>query len=374
MRISKLIKDSRDIYQKKPIVCITMGYPAGIGPEIVAKILAKPSIRKLASFLVIGDRFVFDKAAALVNKKLSYQVINNADEADFSKNTTYFPDSTGKYRATREPSRSKSCNIWFLDLNNVQHKDFRLGTVSGLYGKASIEYIDKAISLILSKRCDLLVTAPIHKYAAELTGFRYSGHTDYLAKKSNAKDYAMMLVGGPLKVVLVTTHMPIRKVPKSLGVKKILSKIRLADTYFKKHFNKRKPSIAVCGLNPHAGEDGLLGDEDQKLIAPAIEAARKKKIDVFGPLVPDALFYDLYKSNYDVAICMYHDQGLIPLKMIARDESVNITLGLPFIRTSPGHGTALDIARKGIASSESMEEAVKLAVSVYNSTKLKSKG
>ncbi|NQT95997.1 MAG: 4-hydroxythreonine-4-phosphate dehydrogenase PdxA, partial [Candidatus Omnitrophica bacterium] len=261
---------------------------------------------------------------------------------------------------------AKGINLY--DLKNVEPKNFSFGKISGSYGRASIEYIDKAISLIRSKKSDILVTAPINKHAAGLSGFKYSGHTGYLAERSDTKDYAMMLAGGPLKVILVTTHIPLRKVAKSINTRKIFDKIVLTDRYFKKYFGKKSPKIAVSGLNPHAGEDGLLGVEDRELIAPAIRAAKKKKINAFGPLVPDALFYDLFRGDYDAAVCMYHDQGLIPLKMIARDESVNITLGLPFIRTSPGHGTALDIAKRAKASSMSMEEAIKTAVRMFKNS------
>lgn len=333
--------------QGKPIVCITMGYPAGIGPEIIIKALASPRIEGLANFLILGDEFVFKKAANLIRKRLSYQVIKPQTKINFSKK-----------------------RILFLDLENVPHSGFHFGRVSESYGRASIEYIKEAVSLIRQKKADLLVTAPIHKHAAELSGFKYPGHTEYLARLFGTKDYAMMLIGGGLKVILVTTHLPIKEVSHRLKREEIVNLLGLTDRSLKRYFGIVRPRIAVCGLNPHAGEGGTLGDEEKRIIAPAIEKARKKRIDVYGPIAADVVFYQMYKGDYHAAICMYHDQGLVALKMLARDESVNITLGLPFIRTSPGHGTALDIAAEGIASPESMAEAIKTAVGMYNSCKL----
>lgn len=326
----------------KPIVCITMGYPAGIGPEIIIRTMASPPIRRLAKFLIIGDEFVFKKAQRLCRGRLKYSLIKQASEVDFHKS-----------------------NLLFLDLRNVSHNRFHFGRLCPSYGKASIEYVKEAVSLIKSKKADIIVTAPIHKHAAGLSGFRYSDHTEYLAHLTDTRDYAMMLMGGPLKVVLVTTHLPIKEVSHKLNMQRIVDILDLADRSLKQYFGIARPRIAVCGLNPHAGEGGTLGDEDDRIIAPAIERARDKSIDAYGPLAADAVFYKLYKGCYDCAICMYHDQGLVALKMIARDKSVNVTLGLPFIRTSPGHGTALDIAAKGIASSGSMKEAIKTAVGMF---------
>lgn len=326
----------------KPVVCITMGYPAGIGPEIIVKSLASSTIRGLANFLIIGDEFVFKRAQRLCKKRFKYSLIKQASETDFRKS-----------------------NILFLDLRNVSYHRFCFGRLCPPYGKASIEYIKEAVFLIKSKKADIVVTAPIHKHAAELSGFRYSGHTEYLAHLTDTKGYAMMLMGGPLKVVLVTTHLPIKEVSPKLKKQRIVNILGLTDRSLKQYFGISRPRIAVCGLNPHAGEAGTLGDEDERIIRPAVERARKKRIDAYGPLAADAVFYELYKGGYDCAVCMYHDQGLVALKMIARDKSVNVTLGLPFIRTSPGHGTALDIAAKGIASSQSMEEAIKTAVGMF---------
>ncbi|NQT89778.1 MAG: 4-hydroxythreonine-4-phosphate dehydrogenase PdxA [Candidatus Omnitrophica bacterium] len=326
----------------RPVACITMGYPAGIGPEVISKALASPKIRGLANFLIIGDESVFRRALRLSGKRLSYKVIRSALDVDFN-----------------------SGSVLFLDLENVKRKGFSFGKVCASCGRASIEYIREAVSLIRSERADLLVTGPIHKHAAMAGGFTYPGHTGYLAHLAHAKDYAMMFTGGPLKIVLASIHIPLSKVALSLTRKKIEDALSLADASLKKYFGVKRPRIVVCGLNPHAGEDGSLGSEEKSIIIPAVARIKKKGIDVYGPVAADAVFYDLLKGSYDAAVCMYHDQGLVALKMIARDESVNITLGLGFIRTSPGHGTALDIAKKGIASSRSMEKAIEAACSMF---------
>lgn len=333
MRISK---------STKPVVCITMGYPSGIGPEITLKALASYGVRRVAGFLIIGDLYIFNKACALTGKKLKCRVINRDADIDLS------PGEALLY-----------------DMDNVPRGNFHFGAVSKQCGSASIEYINKAVSIIKGKKADILVTAPIHKHAAGLSGFEYPGHTEYLTRLSGVKDYAMMLVGGGLKVIPATTHVPLKDVHKRLDKKKIIDIIALADISLKRFFGITRPRIAVCGLNPHAGDSGFLGREEIDIIAPAVRAAGRKGIDASGPHAADAVFYDAYKGLYDLVICMYHDQGLVALKMIGRDESVNITLGLPFIRTSPGHGTALDIAGKGIASAESMKEAIKTAVEMY---------
>jgi len=323
-----------------------MGYPAGIGPEVIIKSLASPKIRRLANFLIIGDRSVFEKALLLSKVKLSYRVVLEEKHIDFKNN-----------------------NIFLFDLDLIRNKNIKFGEISKAYGKASIEYLAKAMGLIKKQCVDLLITAPIHKYAAELAGFKYSGHTDYLARKTNTTQYAMMLAGGVFKVILATAHIPITKVSKSLSINKVADKIFITNLYLRKYFNITKPKIAVCGLNPHAGEDGTLGYEDKDIILPAIKRAVKKGINAIGPLVSDAVFYDIYRGSYDAVVCMYHDQGLIPLKMIARDRAINVTLGLPFIRISPAHGTALDISKRFIADPTSMKEAITTAIQIFKNKK-----
>src|SRR3989338_1254583 len=276
-------------------IVITMGDPAGIGPEVTMKALARCQDRR-ADFLVVGD-------------------------------------TTGR--------------------------KFRPGVISRASGKAAVEYIKKAVEMIKSGKADALVTAPISKEAAALAGFKWPGHTEYLAHLTKTKRFCMMLTGGPLRVVLATRHVALRDVSRRLNPQEISDAIILTNSALKRYFGIRKPKIAVCALNPHAGEGGLFSDEESRIITPAIK--KSGAAGVMGPLPADSLFYDAYRGRFDAEIVMYHDQGLIPLKMIAKDTAVNITLGLPFIRTSPSHGTAFDIAGKNKANPSSMIEAITLA-------------
>ena len=207
------------------------------------------------------------------------------------------------------------------------------------------------------------MTPPIHKAGLKKAGFDIPGHTEYLAALSKTKRFDMMLVGGGLRVVLVTRHLPLKQVPTSLSKKKIEDTILLTDWELKRSFGIQRPRLAVCGLNPHAGEEGHIGREEIQRIAPAVRSStRRTSSKISGPLPPDVLFYQAFQGAYDAEICMYHDQGLIPLKMISRGHGVNVTLGLPFVRTSPDHGTAYDIAGRFVADPGSMIEALKLAL------------
>jgi 4-hydroxythreonine-4-phosphate dehydrogenase len=311
------------IDKTKMVVGITMGDPAGIGAEIIAKALKRTEIRKLANFLVIGDKWVFEK-----NQK----------------------------------SKIKNQKFKFINLNNMPRRNFAFGKVKAEYGRASLEYLNTAIFLINKRVLDCLVTAPVNKEAINLSGTKFSGHTEYLAKKFGAKDFLMMFVAEKLKVSLVTRHMPLAKVARNLKAKDIFKSIIMTAESLKKYFGIKKPRIAVCGLNPHAGEAGNLGREEKKIIHPALKKAKKKFKNIFGPLPSETVFHDALKEKYDAVIAMYHDQGLIPFKMLYRDKGVNITFGLPFIRTSPDHGTGFDIAGQNKANPSSMIEAIKLAI------------
>lgn len=307
----------------KPKILITMGDPSGIGPEIILKSLASPKIRRLANFLIIGDHFVLHKT----NRRLG----------------------------VKGPLK-------IIDHKNVSQKGFKFGQVNKAYGRASIEYLKTALSVIEANKQCALVTAPISKEAINKAGFHYSGHTEFLSKATKTSKFAMVLIGGPLRVALLTRHISIKDVPRSISQKNIIDVITLTHTFLAGYLNKKYPKIAVASLNPHGGEGGIFGDEEKKIILPAIIKAKKKYKNVHGPLPSDAVFYDAYRGKVDGVLCMYHDQGLIPLKMIARDKGVNITLGLPFIRTSPDHGTAFNIAGKNAADPSSMTEAIKTAV------------
>ena len=222
------------------------------------------------------------------------------------------------------------------------------------------DWVVQGVRRCLAGELSALVTAPISKKLLRDAGYRFEGHTELLAHIAHTKRFAMMLVGGPLRVALVTIHLPLSKVPRLLSTKRIIEVIELSHDACKR-FGIRRPRIGVAGLNPHAGEDGLLGHEEHRIIAPAIQSAKRKGINATGPWPADTLFHKAYNGEFDAVVAMYHDQGLAPLKMIAFDSGVNLTLGLPFVRTSPDHGTAFDIAGKGIANPASMIAAINLA-------------
>lgn len=333
----------------RPVVGITMGDAAGIGPEVVARALAsKKQERRVgprrgfggpAYFLVVGDDQVFRSTIEKLSIPLALITIDDIRDAEFD----------------RHP-------VELLDMKNLSQNEFELGKVSTACGRASVEYIKEAVRLAQGGEIDVIVTAPISKEAVKLAGFDWPGHTELLAHLTGTKDFAMMLVGGPLRVVLVTTHLPIQKVSETLTQDGIYRKIELTDRWLKGYGKFPSPRIGVASLNPHGGEAGIFGDEESEKIAPACSRAREEGIDVAGPVPADVLFNQAYKGRFDAIICMYHDQGLIPLKMIAAEVGVNITLGLPFVRTSPAHGTAFDIVGKGLANPKSMIKAIELAI------------
>lgn len=224
--------------------------------------------------------------------------------------------------------------------------------------------IEKAVEILKKYQVDALVTAPVNKEAINKSGISFQGHTEYLAEATNTKKIAMMLCGGPLKVTTVTRHVPLKKVSSTLTQAKIIEAVRLTDSGLKKYFGIKKPRIGVCALNPHCGEGGTIGREEQAIIIPAIKKIKRFVPGINGPVSGDVIFHMAYNGKLDAVISMYHDQGLGPLKMVAFEKGVNVTLGLPFIRTSPDHGTAYDIAGKGIADPDSMKEAIKLAVNM----------
>jgi len=314
-----------------------MGDPGGVGPEIIVKALSCTLIRDCFSTVVIGDRAPLEKALKLLKAPAKLRIINSPVESNL----------TSLDRA-----------IELIDMKMI--KKFKKARPTAEGGRASVGYIKRAVELALNKQVDGIVTAPISKESWKRAGFGWPGHTELLAELTYTKDYAMMLIGGPLKVILVTIHTPLKNVPPLITKDRILKTIRLTKKACHMLGIKR-PRIAVAGLNPHAGEAGLFGDEEIIEIIPSIKKAKREGIPVSGPYPPDTVFHKAYVGEFDIIVCMYHDQGLIPLKMVAFDEGVNVTVGLPFIRTSPDHGTAYDIAWKGIANPSSMVEAIKLA-------------
>ncbi|MEW6162460.1 MAG: 4-hydroxythreonine-4-phosphate dehydrogenase PdxA [Nitrospirota bacterium] len=317
-------------------LAITMGDPGGVGPEIIVKALYCAEVKDYCTPLVIGDKVVMEEALRLLNLPIKLGIIKSPEESESSVGT-----------------------IGLIDMGIIEK--YKKGEPTAEGGRACVSYIRKAVELALNRQVDGIVTAPISKKALKIASFEWPGHTEMLADLTDTKDYAMMLTGGPLRIILATIHTPLKSVPALITKDRILKTLRLAKKACDM-LGIKAPRIAVAGLNPHAGETGLFGDEEIKEIIPAVKEALREGIPVSGPYPPDTIFHKAYRGEIDIIVCMYHDQGLIPLKMIAFDEGVNLTVGLPIIRTSPDHGTAYDIAWKGIASPSSMIEAVKMAV------------
>ncbi len=306
-------------------IAITLGDPAGVGPEVVLKALLSKEVADICRPVVVGDREVIAEAGERLG---------------------IHPDPR---------------NTELLDISEIKRRDFDKGRPSAEGGRASVAYIKKAVELALRGDADAIVTAPITKESLKMAGFKWPGHTEMLAELTGAKDYAMVLTGGPLRVILVTIHTALKNVPSLVTRERVLKTIMLAKKTCDM-LGIKAPRIAVAGANPHAGEAGMFGSEEIDEIAPAVREARALGIPASGPYPADTLFHKAYKGEFDIIVCMYHDQGLIPLKMIAFDRGVNATIGLPIIRTSPDHGTAYDIAWQGVANPSSMVEAIKLAV------------
>ena len=324
--------------QYRPTIGITMGDPCGIGPEIVVKALADGSLRARARFVVFGFSELFGYAADMA-------------EADFHWRRDHHED------LSFVPS-----GVTVLDYDELsapatgQHEPTRHG------GHASFTFVEDAIAAARDGRIDALVTAPISKRAWQMAGVRFPGHTELLAKRTRTKDYAMMFVAPRMKVALATIHVPLMAVRDIFTIGRVFNPIDLADRALKELFGVERPRIAVCGLNPHAGEEGAIGDEEKRIIAPAILMASEVGIDVSGPFPADTLFARAAVGEFDCVVAMYHDQALIPVKLLAWRQAVNLTLGLPIIRTSPGHGTAYDIAGRNRADPQPTAAAIQLAI------------
>jgi 4-hydroxythreonine-4-phosphate dehydrogenase len=247
-------------------------------------------------------------------------------------------------------------------LNNVSHKNFAFGKLKAEYGRASIEYLDKAMELIRKKQIDCLVTCPISKEAINLAGFRYSGHTEYFTERTQTKNTVMMLLNKQLKFSLVTRHIPLKAVSGAINKDRLYQTIYITHGALKTLFFIKNPRIVVLGLNPHASDNGIIGKEENQLIKPLLNKLKKKIRVLDGPLSSDVAIAKARQKAYDCVIAMYHDQALIPLKLGGVNTGVNLTLGLPFVRTSPLHGTAFDIAGSNLAKPDSLIEAIKLAI------------
>jgi len=331
-----------------PLLGITMGDPAGVGPEIAAKALSSPQVASACRALIIGDGAIMQATLDLLCSPLRLHPVGSLFECVFAPGT-----------------------IECLDLRNVDAATLPRGAVSPGAGRAAYAYIETAVRLCRAGQLAGIVTAPINKEALAAAGREHTGHTEILARLSGTSDFAMLLMGPDLRVIHVTTHVALRRVPDLVTRDRVLRVIRLARQTMAS-LGVGRPRIAVCGLNPHAGEEGLFGDEEQREIIPAIEAARGEGLDVHGPLPADTLFARARGGEFDIVVAMYHDQGHVPVKTLGFTydqktgtwtglSGVNVTVGLPFLRVSVDHGTAFDRAWKGIANPESMIEAIIVA-------------
>ncbi len=337
------------IKKKKPIIGITMGDPAGIGAEIIVKALSRKGIYQRSKPVVIGSQEVMEYALRFTNLLLKLNCIENISMLK------------GEYGT-----------IDLINLDNIKLGNFKYGEVSAKAGQASLEYIYKAIDLAMAKEIDAVVTGPINKESIQKADSPHAGHTEIFAAQTGAKDYAMMLADKHLKVIHISTHVPLREACDLVKKERILTVIRLADKALK-DLGIKDPQIGVAGLNPHAGEGGLFGKEEIEEINPAIEQAKKEGIKAEGPIPPDTIFSKVLGRQYDIAVVMYHDQGHIPVKVTgfkynkstnkwSTMSGVNVTVGLPIIRTSVDHGVAFGKAGEGRANEESMVEAINMAI------------
>jgi 4-hydroxythreonine-4-phosphate dehydrogenase len=328
-----------------PIIGITMGDPTGIGPEIIVKALSMKEPFQACRPIVFGDREVLSRTIQIQNLSATLEVIDKIPEEG------YLPEK-----------------IFLLPQSQLEIASLHFGQPDRACGEAMVKYVEEAVKWARGGKLDAITTCPINKQAMNAAGYPFPGHTELLAHLVRASSVAMMFLGSKWKIVLVTTHLPLKDVSKWITANRILSTLRLTDEGMKKYFGTPHPKIAVLGLNPHCGEEGLLGEEEKREIFPAITEARSLGMDIEGPFPADS-FFDLSRhTTFDVVVSMYHDQGLIPIKMYGFKEAVNFTLGLPFIRTSVDHGTAYDIAGKGLADPTNLIKAILTAA---NLSKLK---
>jgi 4-hydroxythreonine-4-phosphate dehydrogenase len=329
-----------------PIIGITMGDPTGIGPEILVKALSMEEPFRACRPIVFGDRPALSRAIRIQN------LSTNLEAIDQIPRDGYLP---GK--------------IFFFPLSQLDVTSLRFGQPDRACGEAMVRYIEEAVKRTTSRELDAITTCPINKKAMNEAGYSFPGHTELLGHLVGAPSVAMMFLGSKWRIVLVTTHLPLKDVSGWIKKDRILSTLRLTDEGMKKYFGIPHPKIAVLGLNPHSGEGGLLGEEETREILPAIAEAKLLGMDAEGPFPADSFFNVSGRYAFDAVVSMYHDQGLIPIKMLDFKEAVNFTLGLPFIRTSVDHGTAYDIAGKGLADPSNLVKAILTAANLSKSKK-----
>ena len=323
---------------------ITMGDPAGVGPEIIAMALTDPNLYEFCCPVVLGDAAVLSNTISILSEKglmareIRINLVSNPAKA------------VGKPGA-----------IDLMPLSNLDSEAIQPGRPVVAGGKAMVGYILRAVDMAVQGEIQGMVTGPISKVLMHQAGYRYDGHTQLIAHETNANDYVMMLAGSKLRVVLVTIHCALKAVPELLDREKVYKTIMITAKALKEDLGFSNPRLAVAALNPHAGEEGLFGSEEQEIISPAISRARQQGIEVTGPFPADTLFNQAATGRFEAVVAMYHDQGLIPLKLLHFSDAVNVTLGLPIIRTSVDHGTAYDIAGTGRADSSSLKAAILMA-------------
>lgn len=338
---------------EKPIIAISMGDPAGIGPEIIVKALEHKELYEICTPLVVGDKDVIEDALRITNSHLKIRSVEHPEKVQ------------GDYGF-----------IDLMNLNLIHYNEWEYGCISELAGKASFAYVKKMIELAMNEEVQATVTGPITKASINLAGYHYAGHTEIYADLTSTEDYGMLLISQNLRVIHVTTHCALREACNRIKRDRVLSTIKLANTAMIS-IGITAPRIAVAGLNPHSSENGLFGSEEKDEIIPAINAAKDTGINVDGPIPPDTVFVKAVGGLYDIVVAMYHDQGHIPLKLngfrldvktgeFSSMNGINVTVGLPIIRTSVDHGTAYDKAGKGIANEGSMLDAIELAVKMAN--------
>lgn len=315
-----------------------MGDPAGVGPEIIVKALAHAEIYQSCRPLVVGDQRMLTRAAEWTGAAVTFDLLDDP--------------AAGAYRPG---------TITLLDLQNADPALIPPGKLSADAGRAAVDYVFRACDLATAGAVQAVVTAPLNKEAMHLAGFQYAGHTELLTERTGAERVSMLLTGPKLRVVHVSTHVALEEAIRRVTQGRVAEVIDLAYRSCLA-LGVAQPRIAVAGLNPHAGESGLFGDQETREIQPAIEAARARGLDVSDPQPPDTVFLRAVRGHYDIVVAMYHDQGHIPMKLLAFDSGVNVSMGLPIIRTSVDHGTAFDIAGTGQASEESMLAAIDVAL------------
>jgi 4-hydroxythreonine-4-phosphate dehydrogenase len=320
------------------VIAVTAGDPCGIGPEVLLKTLANPPVARRVRLLVIGDRVAFAAAAARLKRRFhGWAVIRSADELDAAR-----------------------ARIILLDCG--ARRALPAGRSSAEAGRRSLLYLDRAVGLWRAGVIRALVTAPVTKWAIARSSRSFAGQTEYLASAMGARDVVMLFVSDHLRVALLTRHVPLGRVPRAVTPELLRTSLRLTAQALRNQFRIRSPRLALCGINPHAGEAGRCGSEEGAVILPVLQQLRREGLRCDGPFAADGFFAAPHR--YDAVVCPYHDQGLIPFKMAARDRGCQLSVGLPLVRTSPDHGSALDIAGRGIADPGSMRYAINLAITL----------